>query len=322
MIEKLIIVFVLAAVWAPLASAAPFEASGVVIAVESGDVFDVEITVTDPRIVSGIETVRLAGVISPPMGSALGKAAKEFASKYLMNRTVWLDIDEERDGGRDPEGRLISVVYLEDPDGEINLTHPFNRILVDGSYAEVGSFEGTEFDPAAWWRYEGTSSSRGEAVCINEVEANPDGSDDGNEWLELYNPGTEDVDIGGWTATSAGGSVVSIPSGTTVPTGGFFVVTFDGYWLRNREETVVLRDEEGAEVDRTPALDDDGDDDYSWSRYPDGGDEWVYIVASPGTAVPSRDLAEEAIYEDTNNWLSSSCDCCPYGLWDISDFLQ
>ena len=322
MIVKLIIVFVLAAVWAPLASAAPYEASGVVIAVESSDVFDVEIIVTDPRIVSGIETVRLAAIISPPMGSAGGKAAKEFASALLMNRTVWLDIDEERDGGRDPEGRLISVVYLEDPDGEINLTHPFNRILVDGSYAEVGGFEGTEFDPAAWWRDERTPSSGAEAVCINEVEANPDGSDDGNEWLELYNPGPDDVDIGGWTVTSAGGSVVSISSGTTVPAGGFFVVTSDGYWLRNSEETVVLRDETGAEVDRTPALDDDGDDDYSWSRYPDGGDEWVYIVASPGSAVPSRDLAEEAVSEDTDNWLSSSGDCCPYGLWDISDFIR
>ncbi|UEC43031.1 MAG: conserved exported protein of unknown function [Methanothrix sp.] len=321
MIVKLIIVFVLAAVWAPFASAAPYEASGVVIAVESSDVFDVEIMVTDPRIVSGIETVRLAAVISPPMGSARGKAAKEFASALLMNRTVWLDIDEERDGGRDLEGRLISVVYLEDPDGEINLTHPFNRILVDGSYAEVGSVEGTEFDPAAWWRDEGTSSGGG-TVCINEVEANPDGSDDGNEWLELYNPGPDDVDIGGWTVTSAGGSVVSISSGTTVPAGGFFVVTFDGYWLRNSEETVVLRDEKGAEIDRTPALDDDGDDDYSWSRYPDGGDEWVYIMASPGSAVPSKDFAEDAISEDTDNWLSSSSDCCPYGLWDISDFLQ
>ena len=122
--------------------------------------------------------------------------------------------------------------------------------------------------------------------------------------------------------TSAGGSVVSISSGTTVPAGGFFVVTSDGYWLRNSEETVVLRDETGAEVDRTPALDDDGDDDYSWSRYPDGGDEWVYIVASPGSAVPSRDLAEEAVSEDTDNWLSSSGDCCPYGLWDISDFIR
>ncbi len=102
------------------------------------------------------------------------------------------------------------------------------------------------------------------------------------------------------------------------------MVASDGYWLRNSQEMVILRDDKGEEVDRTPALDDDGNDDYSWSRYPDGGGEWVYIVASPGSPVPSRDLSEESLndeYDDDDNWLTASRGCSSCGLWDISDFL-
>lgn len=322
MMMKLIFILVLAAVAAPLASAAPYEASGVVIAVHSGDVFEVQIVAADPRTGSGIEKVKLVAVRLPQIESAEGKAAKEFAEALLMNRTVWLDIDDKSSGGRDPLGRLVSVVYLEDADGGINLTHPVNRILVDEGHALVGDSEGTEFDQAVWWPDEGRPSAGGKIVLINEVEANPDGSDEGNEWVELYNAGSDDADLGGWTVTSAGGSVVSISSGTIIPVGGFVVVVSDGYWLRNSEEIVILRDDKGEEVDRTPALDDDGDDDYSWSRYPDGGDEWVYIVASPGSPVPSRDLSEESLSDDDDNWLIGSGGCSSYGLWDVSDFLR
>lgn len=325
MMMKLILLLALAALAAPSSRAAPDEASGVVVAVLSGDVFEVQIVRADPRTGSGIETVKLAAINLSGNGSVEGKAAEEFIGSLLMDRTVWLDIDEERDGGRDPLGRLICVAYLEDPDGRINLTHPVNRILVDEGFALVGGSEGSQFDPTRWWPDEGRPWEGDKVVLINEVEANPDGSDEGNEWVELYNPGPDDVDIGGWTVTSAGGSVVSIYPGTIIPTGGFIVVASDGYWLRNSQEMVILRDDKGEEVDRTPALDDDGNDDYSWSRYPDGGDEWVYIVASPGSPVPSRDLSEESLtdedFDEDDNWLIASSGCSSCGLWDISDFL-
>ena len=35
-------------------------------------------------------------------------------------------------------------------------------------------------------------------VKINEFMANPSGSDSGAEWVELYNPGTVDLDLTGW----------------------------------------------------------------------------------------------------------------------------
>jgi endonuclease YncB( thermonuclease family) len=297
------------------AAAEPKGASGTVIGVDSGDVFDVLMVEEDPQTGSGVVTVKLANVILSEIESAEGKAAKEFTEAHLMNRTIWLEIDDLSVAGRDPQGRLICVVYLEEPDGRINLTHPFNRLLVDAGYAEAHDFQEDEFDPAEW---------RPAWVVINEVEANPEGGDAGNEWVELYNDGWDDADVGNWTLTTASGSVVLLESGTIVPAGGFFVVTAGGYWLRNSDELVILRDDRGVEVDRTPALNDQDDDVNSWSRYPDGGDEWIRIEASPGLPVPPIELSLGTISDlakESDNWLLWS-NAPPSGLWDVSDFLK
>jgi endonuclease YncB( thermonuclease family) len=315
--KDICIVFILSlAILTTTATAAPKEASGTVIGVDCGDVFDVLMIEEDPRTGSGVVTVKLADVILSEIESAEGEGAKEFAEAHLMNRTVWLDIDDLSVAGRDPLGRLLCVVYLEEPDGRINLTHPFNRLLVDAGHAEAHDFQEDEFDPAEWWPA---------WVVINEVEANPEGSDAGNEWVELYNDGRDDADVSNWTLTTAGGSVVLLEAGTIVPAGGFFVVTAGGYWLQNSDELVILRDERGVEVDRTPALDDQDDDLNSWSRYPDGGDEWIRIEASPGLPVPPIELSMGTISDlakESDNWLIWSDGPPPSGLWDVSDFLK
>ncbi len=297
------------------AAAEPNEARGTVIGVVSGDVFVVAIDESDPRIGSENETVKLADVSLPPVESGEGKAAKEFAESLLMNRMVWLDIDDRSGDGRDTLGSLLCVVYIERPGGGINLTHPFNKILVDEGFAEIDDSEDDEFDPQDWWPL---------WVFINEVEANPAGSDSKSEWVELYNDGDGDVDVGNWTLATAGGTVVTIEPGSIVPAGGFLVVTADGLWLRNTEETVILKDDEGNEVDRTPVLDDEDDDDYSWARHPDGGIEWVYIESSRGEPVPPFEMAAATLSDlsvDDDMWLRWS-DYSPSGEWDVSDFLE
>jgi len=142
---------VLASLLPILASAAPDEASGMVTNVVDGDTFDLRIDKTDPRIIYEIERVRLADVDSPEMSTPEGPPAKVFATDTLLGKKVWLDIDDKSRDGRDPYGRLIAVVYLEDLDGTINTTHPFNRLLVDAGHAIVKDFTNNEFDPAAWW---------------------------------------------------------------------------------------------------------------------------------------------------------------------------
>ena len=93
-------------------------------------------------------------VDSPEMSTPEGEPAKVFATDTLLGQRVWLDIDDKSKDGRDPYGRLIAVVYLEDLNGTINTTHPFNRLLVDAGHAIVKDFTNNEFDPATWWEEE------------------------------------------------------------------------------------------------------------------------------------------------------------------------
>ena len=134
-----------------LALAAPDEASGIVTNVVDGDTFDLRIEKTDPRIIYEIERVRLADVDSPEMSTPEGEPAKVYTTETLLGKRVWLDIDDRSKDGRDMYERILAVVYLEDLNGSINTTHPFNRLLVDAGHAVVKDFTNNEFDPAAWW---------------------------------------------------------------------------------------------------------------------------------------------------------------------------
>ena len=48
------------------------------------------------------------------------------------------------------------------------------------------------------------TSSASPDVEIYAFDQNPAGSDEGNEWVTLYNPSNESVDIGNWTLETWG----------------------------------------------------------------------------------------------------------------------
>jgi endonuclease YncB( thermonuclease family) len=53
--------------------------------------------------------------------------------------------------GKDQYGRWVAVVHLVNPDGSLNLTRNFNRMLVDSGHAVIEDFKNNEFDPKSWW---------------------------------------------------------------------------------------------------------------------------------------------------------------------------
>jgi hypothetical protein len=128
-------------------------------------------------------------------------------------------------------------------------------------------------------------------IVINEVEANPAGTDAGNEWVELYNPMATNVNIIGWSLSTTAGvtKTVSIPSGTTIQANGYYVVTYGSQWLDNSGESVILRNAGRTEVDRTPSLDDAKNDGNTWQRYPNGVDtdsvsDWEFKLGTRGVS--------------------------------------
>ncbi|NTV27433.1 MAG: hypothetical protein HGA93_01960 [Methanothrix sp.] len=141
------------------ALAAQDEAYGIVTNVVDGDTFDVTIEKADPRITYSVERIRLSDVDSPEIEADRGPAARDFTFAILMNKRVYLDIDDKSGNGRDTYGRLISVAYLTGFYGQPLATPCFNRLLVDSGHATLDNFTNNEFDPQDWWSGQDSLSS-------------------------------------------------------------------------------------------------------------------------------------------------------------------
>ena len=66
-------------------------------------------------------------------------------------------------------------------------------------------------------------------VKINEVFFNPKGNDTGKEWIELYNNGVNDANIGGFELNATSGDYFQFPNNTIIPPHNFILI----WWRKN-----------------------------------------------------------------------------------------
>jgi hypothetical protein len=140
-------------------------------------------------------------------------------------------------------------------------------------------------------------------VVLNEVEFNPPGSDLGNEWVELYNPTNEAVDISGWCLETVHGRQMSeIIGDHEIAPKSYYVHYFTGQFLDNgggsqlpAGESVVLSDSTGRKIDTTPFLTDYYNDYRTWQRSMDASERWVFKSASEGRANAFKPFPAEDI---------------------------
>lgn len=143
-------IFMLLIMLSAIAAATLDEAYGTVTKVVDGDTFDVTIEKASPKVSYAVERIRLADIDSPEMDSDEGIAARDFTYAVLMNKRVYLDIDDYSSNGRDSYGRLICLAYLAGVYGQPISTPNFNRLLVDSGHARLDNFTNNEFDPGNW----------------------------------------------------------------------------------------------------------------------------------------------------------------------------
>ncbi|ODS37678.1 MAG: hypothetical protein A7315_03895 [Candidatus Altiarchaeales archaeon WOR_SM1_79] len=60
-------------------------------------------------------------------------------------------------------------------------------------------------------------------IVINEIMYNPEGSDDGEEWVEIYNYGDTAIDLTGWYLTDNDGAKFYLGGAGSIPAGGYLV---------------------------------------------------------------------------------------------------
>lgn len=121
-----------------------------------------------------------------------------------------------------------------------------------------------------------------------------DESGDHDDWIELYNAGTVDIDLGGMYFSNNIGLTAqfTIPTGITVPAGGYLILWADGdgenghlnFKLSGAGEYVGLFDSQAGHYAPIDAVYyDPQTPDVSWGRFPDGSDEWRAMDApTPG----------------------------------------
>jgi uncharacterized repeat protein (TIGR01451 family) len=125
------------------------------------------------------------------------------------------------------------------------------------------------------------SSSGLADVVINEVELNL--PEQAEQWVELYNSGDNDIDISGWSISPRSDPTKEeFIDLDNISAKEFYVLSFEDGWLDPYEEMLILRNETGIEVDRTPVLYDLKDSDCAWGRYPDGSQNWNFLISTKG----------------------------------------
>jgi hypothetical protein len=137
-------------------------------------------------------------------------------------------------------------------------------------------------------------------LVINELMASnsstiqdPQGEYD--DWIEIYNPSSQPVDIGRWFLTDDLGDPTKwqFPAGTTISSHGYLLVWADGdtetaglhvgFSLSADGEELGLFDADGTLVDSV--VFDSHLSDISFGRWPDGTDTWQYMgTPSPKAA--------------------------------------
>src|SRR5574338_1411791 len=151
-------------------------------------------------------------------------------------------------------------------------------------------------------------------VVINEIDTNPPGDDSKtiSEWVELFNPTTDDVNIGGWkiASTTVTKKTMTLPAGTTIKAGQFLVYSYQSLWFSDVGEKVQLKDSEGNVVDETQTITDQKNDFQSWQRKYDGvvsdSNTWIFKTSSAGSSNGKLDLGPSGSNELTVSVKSDS----------------
>ena len=119
-------------------------------------------------------------------------------------------------------------------------------------------------------------------VVINEFLANP--ASGGNEWVELYNPTSSDVNLSGWALSDKSGSKKSLDMLKAIPANGFAVYEYSGDgWLNNsasdsKPESISLFDNNGSAIDSFSYYSDQKES-ITTGRSPDGSDNWSVLAS-------------------------------------------
>lgn len=147
------------------------------------------------------------------------------------------------------------------------------------------------------------------SVVINEILPHPSSGDD---WLELFNTETSEVDVSKWIIEDSTSKVKTLSEGTKFTTASAYLQIFVSNRLNNAGDTIKLKDKEGITLDEKSYGADPGVD-IALGRFPDGNSSWGTLTTStPNSAnsyySPTATNEPEPTQKPTINSKSSNKD--------------
>lgn len=185
----------------------------------------------------------------------------------------------------------LNAPVTVDPRSTVELV-TYSPVNIEGEYlVKLGTVEGVEVvSPLS---YKISLKAAVISVIINEVEGNPPGDDAGREWIELFNPTSQPIDVSGYEIwdkypgdrlCTIGVDCVS--ESTIVPPQGYLVITgWDNPFKlisNSHPDGVILKDSSGRVVDETPDFVDSWNTAETFQRIPDGVGDWTFALATKG----------------------------------------
>ncbi len=101
-------------------------------------------------------------------------------------------------------------------------------------------------------------------IVILEVEPNPAGTDAGNEWVRLYNPSSNSINLSGWQISSTHGNTNTYTLSGNIEACDDRKIIFPSQFIDNEDESLFLYDNTGNLVDLTPVINDKNNDASTW----------------------------------------------------------
>ena len=101
-------------------------------------------------------------------------------------------------------------------------------------------------------------------IVILEVEPNPAGTDAGNEWVRLFNPSSNSINLSGWQISSTHGNTNTHNLSGNIGACDDIKIIFPSQFIDNEAESLILYDNTGSVVNSTPTIYDTSNDGSTW----------------------------------------------------------
>jgi len=136
-------------------------------------------------------------------------------------------------------------------------------------------------------------------IRINEVELNPPGTDNGNEWIELYS--SDNVTLEKWRIESSNGRNMTFNASFS----GYYILIGSYNLLTNENNSLTLRDNNGNSIFSVSSLKDSANDARSW-QYCDG--EWIFTEDTKNSENNCQEDEEQDEEPEINNYEDNETD--------------